>query len=307
MKMAIVFLNALFLAACSSHKNTLSQVDAATKPSYQVKLNRFVLARPPETFSSSAIQPEDEFSTYSDWVAKYPKMAELSILSGFFQEGNCEIAIEDGNKDGKYDSANKDFLHLLYPKADFSELWDLYSNSVALQEMNYFKVNGKYYSVKSVENDGPSLIITEVDSISMDRCMFFADDIPADRIALQEIESKRTVLLGDILSGSKKKYTVLSFWATYCEPCIHEIPTLNKAAAYANLVTLCNNESSYDGDITEFIKEKKMVGLHCKESKNASRLFCQNGMPSLVILDAQGRILLKTTDADEVLDYVKGH
>lgn len=303
MKFSTLFLCTLFLFACSTSKNTATPAPK----DYQISLTRLVLAKPPNGFFSEGAEPKDEFSKYSAWVSKYPQMAEISILSGYFKEGNCEIAIEDANKDGRYDGINQDYIHLLLPKADFSEWRDLYSNSLLLSAVNYFKVNDTYYSLKTVDSNGPALIINKVDTVLMERCMFFQDEVPANQLELQELASKRFFPLNDLLVSSKKQYTVLSFWATYCVGCIHEIPILKEMGDYANVVALCTNANEYDGNINEFIKQKKMIGTHCFSSKKLERLFCQDKLPLLVILDEQGNIVRRAANAEEALVFLKGH
>jgi AhpC/TSA family len=305
MKIGIVFFSVLLVFACSTSKNTTPAASKASEQSYQINLTRALLAKPPAIFSSEGGVPSDEFTAFSAWVAKYPQMAEVAILSGFFKEGNCEIAIQDANKDGRYDGINKDFIHLLRPKADFSEWSDLNSNSILLKELNYFKVNNTYYSAKVVESNGPALIIKAVDTVSIDRCMFYPDEVPAMRIELQEIETKRVFSLNDILSEKKKQFTVINFWATYCEPCIREIPTLNEIGNYANMVAICGNANDYDGNIVDFIKEKNIKGTHCYSTRNLERLFCQDRFPFFVVLDEQGSIIAQPENAHEALIYLK--
>lgn len=305
MKITIAFLSTLFLFACSTSKNTAPAASKASEQSYQINLTRTLLPKPPAIYSSEAGVPIDEFTAFSVWVAKYPQMAKVSILSGYFKEGNCEIAIEDANKDGRYDGINKDFIHLLQPKVDFSEWSDMNSNSVLLKELNYFKVNNTYYSVKVVESNGPALIIKVVDTFSMEQCMFYPDEVPTNRIALEEIETKRVFSLNDILLEKKKQFTVINFWATYCEPCIREIPTLNEIGNYANMVAICGNASDYDGNIVEFIKKKNIQGTHCYSNRNLERLFCQDRFPFFVILDKKGNIIEKLETAGDVLHFLK--
>ena len=112
------------------------------------------------------------------------------------------------------------------------------------------------------------------------------------------IEPEKQIPISQVLSANKN---ILSFWADWCAPCVHELPQVNKNYAELKnngiLVTLINVNSGVPYKIYPEMK----AWLISQKLTNLVSLFDFNGIymdsfqiPSLplhVATDAQGKIL----------------
>ena len=101
------------------------------------------------------------------------------------------------------------------------------------------------------------------------------------------------------LSDYKGKYVLLDFWATWCKPCIQEIPHLTRAKNYfANknfeIISICVDRN------TEVQKSiwKKTIAKHntnwtqlYEESEMTLRKYKISGFPTLILINPEGIIV----------------
>jgi len=112
--------------------------------------------------------------------------------------------------------------------------------------------------------------------------------------AFQMIAGNRSVGPAD-LHG---RVTVLAFWASWCLPCIHEMPELQRSyqrfrddprvAFYAVDTGVFGNQTSEDG--AHFLRSRKLDIPMAFDSGEAARGFGVDGIPALFILDRDGHI-----------------
>jgi len=96
------------------------------------------------------------------------------------------------------------------------------------------------------------------------------------------------------LSDQKGKVVFINFWATWCPPCIAEMPTINELhARYKSNNDVLFLMVDVDGDIdksTAFMNSKKLnLPVHIPGSELPRELFA-GSMPTTVILDKSGNI-----------------
>lgn len=89
------------------------------------------------------------------------------------------------------------------------------------------------------------------------------------------------------------KIVVLNFWATWCAPCIEELPSLvrlqEKLGTRAFVVALSLDRGGLD-EVVPFLEEQAIaIEPYVDASMAAMRLFRLSGMPTTVIIDGQGR------------------
>ncbi|MBP6440576.1 MAG: TlpA family protein disulfide reductase, partial [Caldilineaceae bacterium] len=67
-----------------------------------------------------------------------------------------------------------------------------------------------------------------------------------------------TTLAGEpvTLSDYRGKWVLLNFWATWCPPCVEEMPYLNQLAAERDLVVLGVNFNEDRERVAQFVAEK---------------------------------------------------
>lgn len=108
------------------------------------------------------------------------------------------------------------------------------------------------------------------------------------------------------LEDYKGKYVYIDVWATWCGPCIQEIPYLqslekeyrNKNIEFISISTDENRRSGGSWEAAEkkwreFVKEKDMSGVHLWAGKdiNFQREYQISGIPRFILIDPQGNIV----------------
>jgi len=108
------------------------------------------------------------------------------------------------------------------------------------------------------------------------------------------------------LSSFKGKFVYIDVWATWCGPCIQQIPYLQKLEEeYKNkniaFVSISTDESQRSGGSWEaaekkwrnFVKDKNMSGVHLWSGKDFSfqRAYKINTIPRFILIDPKGNIV----------------
>jgi thiol-disulfide isomerase/thioredoxin len=98
------------------------------------------------------------------------------------------------------------------------------------------------------------------------------------------------------LADFKGKLVVLNLWATWCQPCLKEMPSLAKLEAKLGpgLVVLAVSEDRGGADLVKpFLAkldlDKITIGLDPKS--NAIRALHARGLPTSLVVDADGKML----------------
>lgn len=109
------------------------------------------------------------------------------------------------------------------------------------------------------------------------------------------------IRLGDI----KKTYILLDFWATWCSPCIQNLPKLKKIAKkYTNLEIVGISQDKNDNKWKEFTKKQKISWINVIDSSSIiSNMYLANAIPYYVLLDKDKKILVLSNNLDDVNDF----
>jgi len=102
----------------------------------------------------------------------------------------------------------------------------------------------------------------------------------------------------EAISVGKGKVTFLSYWATWCPPCIAELPSIQKLYAdygdKMNFVLLTNEDPAI---VRRFIKKKGYeLPIYFPEMETPEKLY-SNSLPTNYVIDAQGKIIVKEKGA----------
>jgi len=96
------------------------------------------------------------------------------------------------------------------------------------------------------------------------------------------------------LSSLQGKVVVLNFWATWCLPCIKEIPGLNEL--YSNyrdrgveIVGISTDETGWKA-VEPFMKEHKIDYGVVVDNGKVSEKYLLRGLPLTVVIDRKGKI-----------------
>jgi thiol-disulfide isomerase/thioredoxin len=118
------------------------------------------------------------------------------------------------------------------------------------------------------------------------------------------------------LSSYKGRYVLLNLWATWCAPCVKELPALAKlqsAVAPGKLTVLTVNVGQGSAaDTATFMKSHNASALPVNLDADSSfiRAFGAFGLPLSVLIDPQGREVARAVgpadwDAAPSIDYFK--
>lgn len=110
---------------------------------------------------------------------------------------------------------------------------------------------------------------------------------------------KTTDYLGNEISTEKLKgkYYLLSFWATWCSPCLKEIPQLKDIRNHYGSNELEMISISRDMDSSKFskgINDLKMNWTHVFNRPIMENLFGEKPIPSLYLIDKNGKIIFSS-------------
>ncbi len=115
------------------------------------------------------------------------------------------------------------------------------------------------------------------------------------------------------LSDYKGKYVLLNLWATWCAPCVAELPALARVSgAVPGLQVLAVNMDKTPVDAVAFLKSHNAGILGSLKDSDVvlMRSFQVVGMPTTVLIDPTGKVVAKAEgpaewDAPESIEYFK--
>ncbi|MDE2029332.1 MAG: TlpA family protein disulfide reductase [Alphaproteobacteria bacterium] len=95
------------------------------------------------------------------------------------------------------------------------------------------------------------------------------------------------------LSDYHGHYVLLNFWATWCSPCVHELPSLDALQArFGSRLTILPVSENSDGDgLAAFYRAHGIAHLQIARDPAdiAPQLFHLSGVPTTILIDPQGR------------------
>ena len=106
----------------------------------------------------------------------------------------------------------------------------------------------------------------------------------------------------DTLDNYKDQVVILNFWATWCAPCLVEMPffeTLYRRYRSEGLTVLAISiDKGNDSKVQEFVDERGLsFPVLLDESGEAERLYPSVSIPFTYVIDRQGRVVMKVDGA----------
>ena len=90
------------------------------------------------------------------------------------------------------------------------------------------------------------------------------------------------------LDAYRGKPLLVNLWATWCAPCIAEMPSLDKAAA--NVIAIALNQGEEPAKMQPFLTRAKLAHLQTlSDPKMAVSLGLATNLPTTLLYDAQGK------------------
>jgi cytochrome c biogenesis protein CcmG, thiol:disulfide interchange protein DsbE len=122
-------------------------------------------------------------------------------------------------------------------------------------------------------------------------------------------DSQRTVSL----SQFQGKPVMLNFWATWCPPCIQEMPSLVQLQKQLGdkVTIIAVSEDEDDNAYKQFVRDHNVDLLTVRDTRqNTNGLYGTTGFPETFVIDRSGKIVRKFIGpqewtSPEIVDYLK--
>jgi cytochrome c biogenesis protein CcmG, thiol:disulfide interchange protein DsbE len=122
-------------------------------------------------------------------------------------------------------------------------------------------------------------------------------------------DSQRTVSLNQF----QGKPVVLNFWATWCPPCIQEMPSLVQLQKQLgdNVTILAVSEDDDDNAYKQFVRDHNIDLLTVRDTRQKTNgLYGTTGFPETFVIDRTGKIVRKFIGpqewtSPEIVGYLK--
>jgi len=135
------------------------------------------------------------------------------------------------------------------------------------------------------------------DQIKVGEFIPVASPQPAPEISITDLDGN-ALTLGDF----KGKFVLLNLWATWCQPCIKEMPSLvDLQKKLGSALTVVAVSEDHRGEVIVKLFVQKLgldtlkIGLDAKSA--ASRALDVRGLPSSFLIDPSGKIVGKVEGA----------
>jgi thiol-disulfide isomerase/thioredoxin len=110
--------------------------------------------------------------------------------------------------------------------------------------------------------------------------------------------------LTQLLAQHKGRPVVINFWATWCEPCREEMPSLARLATRWQArglavltVAVADNDKRVEEFLWETLPEKQTLPVLQDREQTISRAWGARVLPTTVVLDRRHRIVARGTGA----------
>lgn len=102
----------------------------------------------------------------------------------------------------------------------------------------------------------------------------------------------------EVLANKKGKVLIVNFWATWCAPCVHEMPALDRLQAAFDKdeveIVLINQDRGGERIAETFMRDRlnlQNLDVYLDPGFKLSRAFKNKGLPSTYAIDKQGRVV----------------
>ena len=128
------------------------------------------------------------------------------------------------------------------------------------------------------------------------------EDLPLNNIAINEIPKPISPLIFEDFSGNEinlksyqGKLVIINFWATWCQPCREEMPSLDnlyRNSSFKNLQVLAvNMEQPNVKKVEKFLSDLdiKKIDIYFDPNLNFVKEFKLRGVPTTILVNKEGQ------------------
>ena len=123
---------------------------------------------------------------------------------------------------------------------------------------------------------------------------------PNDRVQLTDDHWELTHVNGTKVNFSdyKGRVTIVNFWATWCPPCIAEIPSFEKLAGdYQDSIAFFFVAEDDQRKVSAFIEKKELSFPVYFENTETPQAFRSKSIPATYVIDKTGQIVISKIGA----------
>jgi thiol-disulfide isomerase/thioredoxin len=165
-------------------------------------------------------------------------------------------------------------------------------------------ISNNYYVIDSINNDINKLYLKKLKVNSFNYGLSTGNQIK--NYVLTGIDGNSFSIYETIKT---KKYTLLDFWSTGCEPCVKAMPSLKKARdQFSSTFDIISITSDRDIDRVKNYLLKNDINWKNAIKLNKTLLskeMVQYYLPTYVLIDSRGKIVYRGGDEKEVLKFIK--
>lgn len=121
-----------------------------------------------------------------------------------------------------------------------------------------------------------------------------------EQVQLEPFEYKLESIEGSRLNTTvgKGKVTFINYWATWCPPCIAELPSIERLYAdYGNKITFLLITNENPSTVKKFIERKNYNIPAVIPTMNTPEKLYERSIPTTYIIDKKGKIVMKEQGA----------
>ncbi len=268
MKKVIFLFTTCLLFGCT----LLNKQTNTTKTNYKaatlikVTLNKTFYGEPPIKY------------TYEEWIKKYPSNKKFVYKGGTvsLQNSSFNIALRDLNQNGVYNDIDIDLFVINASDAEYM-CWntDNCSATNTIRSKNMIRYFDNSFLIKEIDKEGNYLILEQLPNNTQKPDAFITDSLLNTNVTLATGEKTNLYNLID----DKKEFVFINFWASWCSPCLEEIPDLQEMIKdnRVQIINFCN-ERNFD-DAKKIMEDKQNWGIQCIATPSITKFFNQNGYP----------------------------
>ncbi|CAL2088851.1 cytochrome c biogenesis protein CcmG, thiol:disulfide interchange protein DsbE [Tenacibaculum sp. 190524A05c] len=189
---------------------------------------------------------------------------------------------------------NKGVLAMLeLPKADFDEKLNSYVSGFTSRLENKV-LDTAFVSLQKNNIEGLKAQLTNMH----DEKMYIKNELAKGKVAPKFVDYENPKRETFSLDDLKGKYVYIDVWATWCPPCLAEIPSLQKLEKdyhdkNIQFVSISVDKRDDYFTWTDMIEEKNLGGLqlYANEDKTFSEAYRISSIPRFILVDPEGNLV----------------